>query len=162
MKKMLLTVALVLFSLGSDAQVSFQKFKFIKDSPFGCCPGRRATDTKFTITGDKMVKYVRVYYVGVNQVGDAVSSQIVGAVNANTEHTKHRYLDLTGPFEPRQSYSRWATASFIYPSKVTAFPIRIDLIYRDGSEEEIFIDDSNLKTFFPSLKWMDVNLVDGI
>lgn len=78
----------------SYSQVSFSKFKFKKDSPFGCCPGRKMTDVKFKITSDKAIKYVRVYYYGVNQVGDAVSSDIVGAVNANVEHTKHRMIFL--------------------------------------------------------------------
>lgn len=106
MQKILLLFVLVLGFLNVNAQVKFTKFQFNKDSPFGCCPGRKMTDTKSTIIGDKMVKYIRVYYYGVNQVGDAVSSDIVGAVNANVKHTKNRILDLTGPFEPGEKYSR--------------------------------------------------------
>ena len=68
------------------------------------------TDVKFKITSDKAIKYVRVYYYGVNQVGDAVSSDIVGAVNANVEHTKHRMIFFTGPFETNKnifSVGKW-------------------------------------------------------
>lgn len=161
MKQLIATIAFVLFAIGCNAQVSFSKFKFIKDSPFGCCPGRKATDVKFEVTGERMIKYVRVLYVGVNQVGDAVSGDIVGAVNAGKEHTKNRILDLTGPFMPGETYARWASASFIYALKVTAFPLQINIIYKDGEEEVIRITQDNLATYFPRLKWMDVNLEDG-
>ena len=106
MKKLLTILFLLNISMLSYSQVSFSKFKFKKDSPFGCCPGRKMTDVKFKITSDKAIKYVRVYYYGVNQVGDAVSSDIVGAVNANVEHTKHRMIFFTGPFETNKTYSR--------------------------------------------------------
>lgn len=161
MKKIVIAISFVIFALGCQAQVTFSKFKFIKDSPFGCCPGRRATDVKFEVTGDRMVKYIRVLYVGVNQVGDAVSGDIVGAVNAGKEHTKNRILNLTGPFEPGQAYSRWASASFIYKLKVTAFPLEINIIYRDGEEEAIAITQENINTYFPKVKWMEVNMEDG-
>lgn len=144
------------------SQVTFTKFKFKKDSPFGCCPGRKMTDTKFKITADKDVKYVRVWYHGVNQVGDAVSSDIVGAVNANAKHTKYRMVYFTGPFEPGKSYSRWASGTFIYPMKVTAFPYKVEVLYIDGSEEVINITEDNLHDFFPCIKeWINVNLADG-
>lgn len=161
MKKIVIAISFVIFALGCQAQVTFSKFKFIKDSPFGCCPGRRATDVKFEVAGDRMVKYIRVLYVGVNQVGDAVSGDIVGAVNAGKEHTKNRILNLTGPFEPGQVYSRWASASFIYKLKVTAFPLEINIIYRDGEEEAIAITQENINTYFPKVKWMEVNMEDG-
>lgn len=120
------------------------------------------TDAKFKITGEKAVKYVRVHYYGVNQVGDAVSSDIVGAVNANAKHTKYRILDLTGPFEPGKSYSRWASGTFWYPMKVTAFPYLVEIIYADGEKENIDITKDNLKEYFPGIKkWIDVNLEDG-
>ena len=162
MKQIIALLSFLLFCTLASAQVSFSKFKFIKDSPFGCCPGRKATDAKFEVTGSRMIKYVRVLYVGINQVGDAVSGQIAGAVNAGKEPTKNRILNLTGPFEPGQSYSRWATASFIYPMKITAFPLQITLIYKDGEEEVIGITKDNLGTYFPRLKWMEVNMEDGI
>lgn len=162
MKKILLAITFILFAFGCNAQISFNKFKFIKDSPFGGFPGRKATDTKFTITSEKEVKYVRILYVGVNQVGDAVSGQVVGAVNAGKAPLKNRYLDLTGPFLPGDSYSRWASGTFTYPTKLTAFPLRVDIKFRDGSEDVIEITEANLKTYFPCLKWMQVNLEDGI
>lgn len=160
-KYMLLILLLFTCSI-SYAQVSFSKFKFKKDSPFGCCPGRKMTDTKFKITGYDDIKYIRVYYYGVNQVGDAVSSDIVGAVNANAKHTKYYILNLTGPFVSGESYSRWASGTFIYPMKVTAFPYMIKITYLNGEEESIEITEGNIKTYFPCIKeWIDVNVTDG-
>lgn len=162
MKKLIVLSLLACCFSFVDAQVEFSKFKFKKDSPFGCCPGRKMTDTKYTITSDKAIKYIRVYYYGVNQVGDAVSSDIVGAVNANATHTKIRILDLTGPFKPGEKYSRWASGTFWYSLKVTAFPFKLEIIYMDGENQEIAITEDNLHTYFPCIKkWINVNTEDG-
>lgn len=164
MKKLLCLALFLSLMLPSEgwSQVSFSRFKFKKDSPFGCCPGRKMTDTRFEVTGDRAVKYIRVHYWGVNQVGDAVSSDIVGAVNANAEHTKNRILNLTGPFEPGERYSRWASATFIYPMKVTAFPYHVEILYMDGDKESVPITRDNLDEYFPCIKeWIEVNVEDG-
>ena len=162
MTRIILPILFALFTTTLSAQVEFTKFKFAKDSPFGCCPGRKMTVTKFKITDDRDIKYIRVFYYGVNQVGDAVSSDIVGAVNANKEHTKIYILNLTGPYYSREKYSRWASGTFIYPMKVTAFPFRVEIIYMNGDEESIDITEENYKTIFPCIKkWIDVNVADG-
>ena len=122
MKKILLVALMVLGGMSANAQVVFTKFKFIKDSPFGAFPTRKATDAKFKVTGDKTIKTMKVLYSGVDQVIVAVCSNIVGAVNANVKHTKYNYFMVTGPFEPGKTYSKWASGSFFYPTKVTAFP----------------------------------------
>lgn len=163
MKKIICTLfMLITFVSFTNAQVEFSKFTFKRDSPFGCCPGRKMTDSKFKITGKQDIKYIRVFYYGVNQVGDAVSSDIVGAVNANVEHTKNRILNLTGPFVSGKKYSRWASGTFIYPLDVTAFPYRLEIIFMNGDEEHIDITEENYKTYFPCIKkWINVNLNDG-
>ena len=91
MRKLLFIVACV-FALCTHAQVQFTKFKFGKDSPFGCCPGRKMTDAKFNVTADKAIKRISVVYSGVDQVGDAVCSDIVGAVNAGVKQRPMYYL----------------------------------------------------------------------
>ena len=162
-KWLVLLVGLLCSSLSSNAQVEFTKFKFGKDSPLGCCPGRKMTQAKFTVTADKAIKYVKVHYYGVNEVGDAVSSDIVGAVNANVEPTKYYILSLMGPYEPGEKYSRWASGTFWYPMKVTAFPHHVELIYMDGEKDMIEVTKDNYKELFPCLKkWIDVNLEDGM
>ncbi len=165
-KSIIIKYILLVFLLSTysimNAQVSFSKFTFKKDSPFGCCPGRKMTDTKFKITSSRSIKYIRVYYYGINQVGDAVSSDIVGAVNANVKHTKIKILNLTGPYFPNKKYSRWASGTFIYPMKVTAFPFRIEIIFMNGEEKIIEITEKNYKKYFPCIKeWINVNLTDG-
>lgn len=163
MKKNILIALLVAgISSSISGQVQFSKFKFKLDSPFGCCPTRKMTDSSFKITGNKQVKYIKVHYSGVNNVYDAVSSDIVGAVNANQEHTKYKIFMLTGPFEPKKKYSRYASASFYYPMKIVAFPSRIEIEYMDRTSDDIKITKENIHTFFPNVEWMDVNYDDGL
>ena len=147
--------------MSADAQVVFTKFKFIKDSPFGAFPTRKATDAKFKVTGDKTIKTMKVQYSGVDQVNDAVCSNIVGAVNANVKHTKYNFFMVTGPYEPGKTYSRWASGSFFYPTKVTAFPQEIYIDYMDKTSDTIRITKDNISTYFPSVKWIDVDYEHG-
>ena len=161
MKKYLLMALMVLGCMSTDAQVVFTKFKFIKDSPFGAFPTRKATDAKFKVTGDKTIKTMKVLYSGVDQVNDAVCSNIVGAVNANIKHTKYNYFMVTGPFEPGKTYSKWASGSFFYPTKVTAFPQEILIDYMDKTSDTIRINKENISSYFPSIKWIDVDYEHG-
>lgn len=161
MKKILLMALLVLGVMSVDAQVVFTKFKFIKDSPFGAFPTRKATDAKFKVTGNKTIKTMKVLYSGVDQVNDAVCSNIVGAVNANVKHTKYNYFMVTGPFESGKTYSKWASASFFYPTKVTAFPQEIYIDYMDKTSDTIRISKDNISTYFPKIQWIDVDYEHG-
>lgn len=164
-KKMtLVLMTLFLFGITCDAQVVFSKFKFSKDSPFGAFPGRKMTDTKFKVSSENAIKYVRVYYYAVNAVGDAVSSELVGGPHklSNKKYVKALMINSMGPFEPGEKYSRWASGTITYPQKITAFPCLIELIYMNGEREEIEISEQNLKEYFPCIKkWIDVNLEDG-
>lgn len=161
MKKTLFLLLLFCVEL-AQAQIVVTKFKFIKDSPMGCCPGRKATDLSFKNTSGRTFKYLKIHYSGVNQVQDAVSSDIVGAVNANVKHTKYKIMTMTGPFESGKKISRYAPQSFYYASKVIAFPAKIEIQYMDGEEDEIIIKKENISTFFPSLNWLDVNYENGL
>lgn len=161
MKKYLLMALMALGCMSTDAQVVFTKYKFIKDSPFGAFPTRKATDAKFKVTGDKTIKTMKVLYSGVDQVNDAVCSDIVGAVNANIKHTKYNYFMVTGPFEPGKTYSKWASGSFFYPTKVTAFPQEIFIDYMDKTSDTIRINKDNISTYFPSIKWIEVDYEHG-
>ena len=161
MKKYLLIVLMVIGSMSTNAQVVFTKFKFIKDSPFGNFPTRKATDAKFKVTGTKTIKTMKVQYSGVDQVNDAVCSDIVGAVNANVKHTKYNFFMVTGPYEPGKTYSRWASGSFYYPTKVIAFPQEIMIDYMDRTSDTIRINKDNISTYFPSINWIDVDYEHG-
>ena len=146
----------------AEAQVVFSKFVFKQDRPFGCCPGRKMTDTKFKVTADKAIKSMMVLYSGVDQVGDAVCSDIVGAQNVNVKHTKNYFFHVVGPFEPGKKYGRWASGSFTYPMKVTAFPREIYIDYMDRSPSDtIVITRDNIGQYFPKVAWMDVDYEHG-
>lgn len=164
MKKIfVLAVMAVMVAVAAEAQVVFSKFVFKQDRPFGCCPGRKMTDTKFKVTGDKAIKSMMVLYSGVDQVGDAVCSDIVGAVNANVKHTKNYFFHVVGPFEPGKKYGRWASGSFTYPMKVTAFPREIYIDYMDRSPSDtIIITRDNIGQYFPKVAWMDVDYEHGV
>lgn len=161
MKKGLLIAIMVLGGMSVSAQVVFTKFKFIKDSPFGAFPTRKATDAKFKVTGSKTIKTMKVLYSGVDQVNDAVCSNIVGAVNANIKHTKYKYFIVTGPFESGKTYSKWASGSFFYPTQVTAFPQEIYIDYMDKTSDTIRINRDNISTYFPKIQWIDVDYEHG-
>lgn len=63
--KIIFLLSLMFFmGMSANAQVVFSKFKFIKDSPFGAFPTRKATDAKFTVTGNKTIKTMKVQYSG--------------------------------------------------------------------------------------------------
>ena len=162
MKYRLLLVIFVFFiNMVCYGQIKITKFKFTKDSPFGCCPTRKGTDIAFNVEGSKSIKYIKIRYSGVNQVNDAVSSDIVGAVNANQKHCKYRDVLLTGPFEFGKKYKRWLSASFYYPLKIIAFPLWIEITYMDKEIDTINLTKQNISTYFPTLTCIDVNYNDG-
>lgn len=145
-------LSLLFTSTSSEAQVTFSKFVFKLDSPFGMAPTRKMTDTKFKVTGDKTIKKFYVSYVGVDQVGDAVTCTI--------SRLKKKRLGFTGPFEPGKTYSPWASATFWYPMKLKAFPYLIEFEYMDGTKENIEIEKENINKYFTNITWQEVNYGD--
>lgn len=161
MRKFILLL-MVAVSMAAEGQVVFTKFKFSRDSPFGCCPGRKMTEAKFKITGEKDVRQIMVEYSGVDELGDAVCSDIVGGVNANVKHTKYYCFGVKGPFKVGKTYSRWASGTFWYSAKVTAFPSKVTVEYMDRSESDvILITKENISEYFPKIKWIDVDYEHG-
>lgn len=156
-----LLILMLLMGISTEAQIVFTKFKFTKDSPFGAFPTRKGLDVKFKNTSDKVIKKFTVHYSGVDEINEAVCSDIVGAVNANVKHTKYCLINFTGPFEIGKSKSSWTSAVFYYKLKVKAFPSKVDIVYMDNTEEIIEITKENIKTFFPCLEWIDVDYEHG-
>ena len=158
-KYFLMMVLMVMGAVCVDAQISFSKFKFFKG---GTMPGRKSTDSKFTITGDRTVKYMEVWYCGVNRVGDAVTSDIYGGVNANAKRTKNRILRCTGPFEPGKTYSRWASGTFYHAEKdIKAFPRFVVMTYQDGVTDTLRVTKESIGRLFPCLTWREVDYESG-
>ena len=152
---------MLLMSINVDAQIEFPKFKFTKDSPFGCCPTRKALDLKVKNTSRKRIKKFSIHYSGVNEINEAICSDIVGGVNANVKHTKYKVINYTGPIEVGETQSSWTRGVFYSPVKVIAFPRSIDITYMDNTTDTIHITKDNIATYFPKIKWIDVDYVNG-
>ena len=162
MKTKLFSLFLMLIvGMSVDAQIVFSKFKFTKDSPFGCCPTRKGLDVKMTNTSGKRIKKFTIHYSGVNEIQEAICSDIVGGVNANVKHTKFRSLILTGPLEIGATKSCWTSAVFYSRQKVTAFPREVDIVYMDNSTDTIRVTKENIGKVFPKVKWIDVDYESG-
>lgn len=159
-KRLTLLAVMCAIVLSASSQIVFSKFKLIKDSPFGAYPGRKALDTKFKVISEKNLKYVYVDWYMVNEVGDVVSGVTRGTKSDNEEFVKPMSLQCTGPYESGKSYSRWASAVGYAPAgnEATAFPYKVKIMYMGTNEMiEIPITKDNISTFFPKIKWMDIN-----
>lgn len=159
MKRTLLAFLFGIFALSAMSQVQFSKFKFIKDEPFGAFRGRKAIGCKFKNTSDKPLKYVKVWYYAVNAVDDVISGKDRGFIFKGKEYIKPKRLDMTGPFEVKKSYSRWASGVITATDKNTrAVPFAVTIVYMGSDEEiEIQITEDNIKEIFPTVPWVDYN-----
>lgn len=157
MRRFLFMLALVLPTMVSG-QILVSKFKLCRDEPFGQFPGRKGIETKFKVTSDKDLKYVRFHYYVVNAVGDVVSGREYGISEDGKEYIKPKLLSVTGPLESGKTYSPWAGAILQTSQKVTAIPYQIEIVYM-GSNESVYIDinKNNVNEYFPKLKWIEYN-----
>ncbi len=162
MKKLLALLVLLLgVAVSSPAQVSFSKFKLVKNEPFGQFPGRKSLESKFKVTGDKEIKYVFVDWYMVNSVGDVVSGVTQGVVTEGAggeDYIKPKTLQCTGPFSPGKSSSGYAPNVGYAHGKVFAFPWRLRIMYMGETDfDTIVITKENLSVYFPKLTWIPVN-----
>ena len=141
--KMLLLLAMMLVAHAAKAQVVFSTFKLKPTILYTS----KALHVSFTCDGDKKVKYVKVEWCAVNNVGD-VSQGVTAGVSLRT-------VSATGPFKPGKKYKRGALAAFIGVEKVRAMPVSITIEYMDGTDWEQDITKDNYQQFFPNLKWID-------
>ena len=140
--KMLL-LAMMLVAHAAKAQVEFSTFKLKPTILYTS----KALHVSFTCYGEKKVKYVKVEWCAVNEVGDVS----VGM----TPNLQLRKVSVTGPFKPGRKYKREATAAFIGVDKVRAMPVSICIEYMDGTDWEKDVTKDNYKQFFPNVKWID-------
>ena len=141
--KMMMLLAMMLVAHTANAQVVFSTFK-LKPTILYTTKDLHAG---FTCEGEKEVKYVKVEWCPVNNVGD-VSVGVTAGVSLRT-------VSATGPFKPGRKYKRAATAAFIGMEKVRAMPVSITIEYMDGTDWEQDITKDNYQKFFPNLKWID-------
>lgn len=149
-----------LVALSASSQVVFTKFKLGTDNPMGMYPGRKMLNATFKNTSDKTLKYVCVDWYMVNEVGDVVSGVTSGIKSENEEFIKPKGFQCTGPYESGKSYNRWASNVGYAPAgqKATAFPYQLRIMYAGTNDfVTISITEENISTFFPKVKWMEIN-----
>lgn len=155
----MLAIMAITMGMSANAQVQFSKFKFYVADIMDF--SHLQLETKFKVTTEKNLKYVHVYFTPVNSVGDAIVDQIRGGVNANIKHTKYHHIYATGPFEPKKSYTKHFGPYYIGGKKPTPFPYKVVVDYMGGGSDTILVTKDNIKTYFPCLKWIDVDYKSG-
>lgn len=141
--KMMVLLAMMIVANAAQAQVVFSTFKLKPTLLYTS----KALYVSFTCDGEKKVKYVKVEWCAVNDVGDVS----VGM----TPNLQLRNVSSTGPFDPGKKYKRVATAAYIGVEKVHAMPVSICIEYMDGTDWEMDVTKDNYQQFFPNLKWID-------
>lgn len=137
--RMMMLLAMMLVAHTANAQVVFSTFKLKPTLLYTS----KALYVGFTCDGEKKVKYVKVEWCAVNEVGDVS----VGM----TPNLQLRHVSGTGPFDPGKKYKRVA----IGVEKVHAMPVSICIEYMDGTDWEQDVTKDNYQQFFPNLKWID-------
>ena len=122
--------------------VVFSKFK-MEPSFAG-----KSLSIKFSCNTEKTIKYITVYFVVLNGVGDEVP---------DIKNISELNLKYTGPIVGKKKYKTSYHVLIMQPLPLTAKPKRIEIEYIDDSveDENIEINDSNLNTYFPNWKFED-------
>ena len=141
--KMMLLLAMIIVAHAAKAQVVFSTFKLKPTILYTS----KALHVSFTCDGEKNVKYVKVEWCAVNNVGDVSQGMTAGL--------QLRKVSCAGPFKPGRKYKRVANAAFIGVEKVHAMPVSICIEYMDGTDWETDVTKENYQQFFPNLKWID-------
>lgn len=137
-------------SLSVHAQVQFSRFKFYVADIMNF--NHLQLETKFKVTSERNLKYVHVYFTPVNSVGDAI-----GILNANDKYSKYHHIYATGPFESKKSYTKHFDPYYIDGKRPAPFPYKVVVDYMGGGSDTILVTKDNIKTYFPCLKWIDVD-----
>lgn len=158
MKKFfLMMVLMVMGAVCADAQVVFNKWK-VKHWVY---QAYHLLEVQYTVTSEKPIKYMTYGFYGVNEVGDAVMSQ-VKVMDPTPVGYYEKKVKATGPFEPGKKYKRFCDPAFFTPIKIVLLPSSLKFEYMDGTEEEIEITAENVKQFFPTVQWVDYKKTDVV
>ena len=141
--KMIMLFAMMIVAQTANAKVVFSTFKLKPTILYTS----KSLHVGFTCDGEKEVKYVKVEWCAVNNVGDVSQGMTTGL--------QLRKVSATGPFKPGRKYKRVANAAYIGVEKVHAMPVSICIEYMDGTDWEMDITKDNYQQFFPNLKWID-------
>lgn len=101
----------------------------------------------FTLEGEKEAKYVKVHWRAINNVGDLMP--LTDPLPVTTT--------ATGPWKAGKKY-KTSTQPYKVYQKIWPIPLDITIVYMDGEEVNIEINEDNVKKFFPKLKrWVDID-----
>ena len=92
----------------------------------------------FVNNSAKSIKYISIYFIPYNQVGDAVGCSI-------TDVSEYA-LRCTGPVEPNQSYEFFGENMWYNHSISSVKVTRAEIQYMDGTEESIAGSDITVET----------------
>ena len=149
-QSLILAIIGMAMSMSVHAQVQFSRFKFYVADIMNF--NHLQLETKFKVTSERNLKYVHVYFTTVNSVGDAI-----GILNANDKYSKYHHIYATGPFESKKSYTKHFDPYYIDGKRPAPFPYKVVVDYMGGGSDTILITKDNIKTYFPCLKWIDVD-----
>ena len=149
-QSLILAIIGMAMSMSVHAQVQFSRFKFYVADIMNF--NHLQLETKFKVTSERNLKYVHVYFTPVNSVGDAI-----GILNANDKYSKYHHIYATGPFESKKSYTKHFDPYYIDGKRPAQFPYKVVVDYMGGGSDTILITKDNIKTYFPCLKWIDVD-----
>ena len=148
MKKVLLFISLVLFSLEAMCQVVFPKFKI----------DQSGLDVKFMITANQGLKAIKVEYYIVNAVGKIVYCLSSEFNTDGVEIVKPQEAEFTGKYKLGKSYRRGYYIPNFSRLDVRPFPCRLHFMYM-GSDDwvSIPITKENISDFFPTSRWAEID-----
>lgn len=106
----------------AQAQIVFSTFKFKPTLLYYV----KSLHLGFTCKGEKQVKYVKIEWCAVNEVGDVSTGM--------SPNLLLRKVSGTGPFSPGKKYKREAATAYIGVEKVHAMPVNICIEYMDGTD----------------------------
>lgn len=137
-------------SIGAqESEVVFSKFDLEWFNVMGFRGGGDGQRLKlnFKNKSQKILKYINVHYWAINSVNDIETDSF-----GRTEFS----VECTGPFKPNKSNKLEVKIALFHPNLLTAYPYRLDITYMDGEEVEIDINENNINSIFPCVKYIDV------
>lgn len=149
-RNLLFTIILFVSSIlyAQEPEVVFTRFELKPYSMLVNSDGWNLR-SNFKVKSNKAIKYMEVFYLAINSVGDAVEDKI--------KRVKKFSANYTGPFNPGASKKMVVEFAVWHVLKNTAYPHKLDIEFMDGSKKEIVINKDNLQAYFPCLEYINVN-----
>ena len=149
MKRLILLILILNVCLMAFSQeVVFTKFEL---KPFSTLISSSGWNLRlnFKNRSNKTINYLTVSYLAVNKVGDAEVD--------NIRQIKKFKAKSTGPVAPGVTMKLVVECAVWHVNRQTAYPYQLNITYSDGTEQEIQINNDNVRKYFPCLTPIVVN-----